>query len=291
MGLAYGLAAAIGWGTADFLARYATQRIGPFRSLLFMQFVGMAGLSVYVLLSGQLPHLLATTPWQPWAWTLVTSAAGVFFGLALYRAFQTGILSIVSPVTASYAAITVPLSLLSGETLSPRGAFGVIITLLGVILASYAPPGPEERGRARSSALLSPGVGWALLAAGGFGFLWWVFGFQITPKLGSVVPVWLERVIGPCVLLLVARPLGQAITVPRGRIWWLIGVVGVLDTLGFLAAAAGLRSTEVAIVSVFISLFSVVTVLLAFLFLRERLHLSQWLGVGIIFVGVATLSV
>ena len=153
MWLAYGLTAAIGWGAADFLARYATQRIGAFRSLLFMQVIGLAGLSIYVFASGQLPHLVTTTPWQPWAWTLVASVAGVFFGLALYRAFQTGIMSVVSPVTASYAAITVPLSLLSGETLSTRGAVGVVTTLLGVVLASYAPPSPEKKGQVRSSPL------------------------------------------------------------------------------------------------------------------------------------------
>lgn len=64
-----------------------------------------------------------------------------------------------------------------------------------------------------------------------------------------------------------------------------------LITVAFLAGAEGLRSDQVAVVSVIISLFSAVTVLLAWGVLRERLRSSQWIGVGVILVGVSLVSV
>ncbi|HEV7235853.1 MAG TPA: EamA family transporter, partial [Ktedonobacteraceae bacterium] len=74
--------------------------------------------------------------------------------------------------------------------------------------------------------------------------------------------------------------------------WWYITGVGILDTAAFVIAAIALgNGQEVAIVSVLVSLFSAVTVVLAWIFLREKLHWSQWLGIGIIFVGIVLVNV
>ena len=43
--------------------------------------------------------------------------------------------------------------------------------------------------------------------------------------------------------------------------------------------------------SVLASLYSAVTILLAAIFLRERLHWNQWFGIGTILVGVALINV
>jgi drug/metabolite transporter (DMT)-like permease len=66
----------------------------------------------------------------------------------------------------------------------------------------------------------------------------------------------------------------------------LVGCIGLLDTAAFIASALGFIGGHVAIVSVLASLYSAVTVLLAAIFLRERLHLLQWCGILILFVGV-----
>jgi drug/metabolite transporter (DMT)-like permease len=48
MGIILGLAAALFWGTADFLVRYSTRIIGPYRTLFYMQFIGLACLSIFM---------------------------------------------------------------------------------------------------------------------------------------------------------------------------------------------------------------------------------------------------
>src|SRR5579885_3298075 len=144
MGVLLGLLAALGWGSADFLARYATRLIGTYRTLFYMQFIGLFSLSVYLLATGQLPRLLETAGWQPWAWCVLVALLNVAGSLALYRAFETGVLMIVSPIAASYAALTVTLSLLSGETLSRLRGIGIGLALIGAVFAATSFASPQE---------------------------------------------------------------------------------------------------------------------------------------------------
>src|SRR5260370_42355014 len=97
------------------------------------------------------------------------------------------------------------------------------------------------------------------------------------------------RTIAP--LALFAAPARQSIRPLRGHIWWLILGVGTLDTCAYLLANFGFTTEQVAVVSVLVSLFSAVTVLLAWIFLHDKLQWSQWLGIGVIFVGIALVKV
>jgi len=62
--------------------------------------------------------------------------------------------------------------------------------------------------------------------------------------------------------------------------------IGLLDTGAFVASALGFATGQVAIVSVLASLSSAVAVVLTAIFLRERLHLIQWLGIGMLLAEV-----
>ena len=73
MTIILGLAAAIFWGAADFLARYSTRIIGTYRTLFFLQFFGLVGLSIYLAVSGEFGHLLQSIFWQAWAWALLAA--------------------------------------------------------------------------------------------------------------------------------------------------------------------------------------------------------------------------
>ncbi len=300
MGVLLGLLAALGWGSADFLARYATRLIGTYRTLFFMQFIGFTSLSVYLLATGELARLFASAGWQPWAWCVLVALLNVVSSLALYRAFEVGVLMIVSPIAASYAALTVALSLLSGETVSRLRGVGIGVALIGVMLAatSFTRSQPDVVSgeaavvqEARGRRWLPHGVGLALLASVGYGIMFWLLGFQVTPALGGVAPIWLIRLVTPCTLALFAAPARQRLQLPSRRAWWLILGVGVLDTSAYIANTVGFATHQVAVVSVLASLFSTVTVILAWFFLRERLRWNQWVGIAGIFAGVALLSV
>ncbi|MGA9571684.1 MAG: EamA family transporter [Candidatus Acidiferrales bacterium] len=297
-----GLTGAISWGAADFAARFASRQVGAYRTLFFMQFFGFLALTVYLKSTGGFSHGIAPG-WQPWGMAVAAGLLNVLASLALYHSFEHGALSIVGPVSSSYPALTVALSLLSGERIHAVRAAGLGVTLLGVILAatSFAqskdtetqtrPEHPAAAHTEQQRAHLSTGVGWAICAALGFGVLFWFLGFHVVPAVGSAVSVWVMRLTALVALSLAAAPTGQALKLPQGKVWWFLLAVGILDTAAFVANNAGLSTGQVSVVSVLASLYGAFTVLLAWLFLRERLERSQWLGIVLIFIGIVLVSI
>jgi drug/metabolite transporter (DMT)-like permease len=299
-----GLTGAVSWGAADFAARFASRQVGAYRTLFFMQFFGFLALTVYLKSTGGFSRGIAPG-WQPWAMAVVAGLLNVLASLALYHSFEHGTLSIVGPVSSSYPALTVALSLLSGERIHAVRATGLAVTLLGVILAatsftqSKSMPAEKNSHDAHpasdaktetSRAHLSTGVGWAICAALGFGVLFWFLGFHVVPAVGSAVSVWVMRLTALVSLSLAAAPAHQTLRLPSGKVWWLLLAVGILDTAAFVANNAGLSTGQVSVVSVLASLYGAFTVLLAWIFLRERLERSQWLGTVLIFIGIVLVS-
>jgi drug/metabolite transporter (DMT)-like permease len=186
------------------------------------------------------------------------------------------------------------LSVLTGSPLSLTHALGVGVALLGVVGVSItfpqaldpSPVALDGQRRVR----WSRGVGLAVSAALGYGIAFWLLGARVSPQLGPLFPIWLIRLVTPCLLVAGAKPFRQSLRLPQGSVWWFVGGVGLFDTIGYVCSAAGLATGPLAIVGVLISLFSAVTVLLAWVFLRERLQWSQWLGVGLIFVGMVLVN-
>jgi drug/metabolite transporter (DMT)-like permease len=293
LGIILGLTGAVCWGMADFAARFASRRVGAYRTLFFMQFFGFLALSAYLKFTGGFSHV--APGWQPWALTVVAGLLNVTASLSLYHSFEIGVMSIVGPVSSSYPALTVALALLSGERIHALRGIGMAVTLAGVILAamSFAPKAndPSASGDASSGARLSRGVSWAILAAVGFGFMFWFLGFHVVPLVGDAVSVWVMRLTALVSLAVFALPTQQSIRLPRGGVWWMLAAVGLMDTAAFVANNAGLHIGPVSVVSVLASLYGAVTVLLSWIFLRERLERSQWLGIVLIFIGIVCVSI
>lgn len=293
MGIILGLTGAVCWGLADFAARFASRRVGAYRTLFFMQFFGFVALSAYLIWTGGLAQ--AVTPgWKTWGLAVTAGLLNMTASLALYYSFQVGVMTVVAPVSSAYPALTVALAIASGERIQPLRSAGLAVTILGVILAatSFAPDvahpavEPGSRGRAH----LTKGVGWAIVAAAGFGFLFWLLGFHVVPRVGSVVSVWVIRLTSFTSLALLAAPARQTLRLPRSNVWWLLAAVGLMDTAAFVANNAGLKTGQVSVVSVLASLYGAVTVLLSWIFLRERLERSQWAGIALIFAGIVLVS-
>jgi drug/metabolite transporter (DMT)-like permease len=293
LGIILGLTGAVCWGMADFAARFASRRVGAYRTLFFMQFFGFVALSVYLKFTGGFSHV--APGWEPWALTVAAGLLNVTASLSLYHSFEIGVMSIVGPVSSSYPALTVALALASGERIHALRGIGMAVTFIGVILAamSFAPKAsdPSASGGTSSGSYLSRGVGWAILAAVGFGFMFWFLGFHVVPLVGDAVSVWVMRLTALVSLAVVALPARQSIRLPHGGVWWMLAAVGLTDTAAFVSNNAGLHIGPVSVVSVLASLYGAVTVLLSWIFLDERLERSQWLGIVFIFVGIVCVSI
>jgi drug/metabolite transporter (DMT)-like permease len=284
-----GLTGALCWGGADFAARFASRRVGAYRTLFFMQFFGFIALSVYLKFRGGFFDGIAPG-WHPWALAALAGVINMIASLSLYYSFQIGVMSIVAPVSSAYPALTVTLAIVSGERITALRGVGLAITLVGVILAATTFT-PSTGDSAKETAHLTKGVGWAILAALGFGVLFWFLGFYVVPAVGPAISVWVIRLTCFSVLAVAAVPAHQSLKLPSGSVWWLLAAIGFLDTAAFVANNAGLHTGQVSVVSVLASLYGAVTVLLAWISLRENLERSQWFGIILIFVGIVLVSI
>jgi len=291
LGILLGLITALGWGLSDFAARFASRRIGAYRALLYMQIIGFLALSAYLGATG---GFRGSAPgWHPWALALSAGVLNTIGSLALYYSFEVGVLTIVAPISSSYPAITVVLALLSGERIHAISAMGLGLTLIGLILAatSFSAPAARIGSEAEvSNARLSNGVGWSIVSMVCFGIMFWFLGFHVLPVLGAAVSVWVIRLSTLSLLLVASTPSRQRVGLPRGRVWWLLVLMGLLDTAAYVSNNAGLRTGAVSIVTVVASLYGAITVLLSALFLHERLDRSQWFGIALIFTGIILVS-
>jgi len=293
MGILLGLVTALCWGSADLFARFATRRIGTFRTMLCMQICGFCLLTLVMPRLGGWGHLFDGTGWQPWAWGILAGVLNTSSTLALYRSFEIGKLSIVAPISACYPVLTMLLSALTGERLTLLRLFGLVLTIVGVILVARGEQTPDEANLINENtqpAKKHLGVGWALFSAFGFGIMFWLLGLRVVPLLGSSPSVWVIRltsVAATALVMLVAR---QSRALPLRRdAPWILGV-GLLDTSAYVFNNYGMMHEQTSVVSVLASLYGAVTVALAALFLREKVSGSQWLGIVAIFIGILLIS-
>jgi drug/metabolite transporter (DMT)-like permease len=289
MGILLGLLTALTWGGSDFIARFATRRIGALRAMFYMQFIGFVLLTIFLPWLGGWGHLVDGSGWQPWAWGLLAGGINAFSTLALYRAFEIGKMAVVAPLSASYPALTLLLSLLSGERLTAARTAGIVCVLLGAIVVAggeKAPDAEDTEGVRRSGA----GIEWAILAGVGFGFLFWLLGTHIVPRVGATQTVWMIRLTSSVLAAILILAGKKPIRLPRDDTKWLVSTMGFLDTGAFIASNRSMQMEHVAVVSVLGSLYGAVTVALAAIFLRERISRWQVAGIVTIFLGIVLIS-
>jgi drug/metabolite transporter (DMT)-like permease len=285
MGILLGLLTALTWGGADFIARFATHRIGALRSMLYMQLIGFFLLTISLPWIGGWGHLADGSGWQPWAWGFLAGCFNAMAGLGFYRAFEIGKMAVVAPLSASYPALTLLLSWMTGERVSTVRIVGIICTLMGVVIVAGGEKTPDEND-AEAVRRSGRGMGWAIFAAVGFAVLFWLLGTRIIARVGAVQTVWMIRLTSTLLVAAAIFIAKQPMRPPSGGVRWMVLGMGAFDTGAFLLSNLGMKMEQVAVISVLGSLYGAVTVGLAAIFLREHVSRWQWMGIITIFVGI-----
>src|SRR6266849_2877221 len=164
MGILLGVLTALTWGGSDFLARFATHRMGTLRAMLYMQLIGFILLTIALPWLGGWGHLADGSGWQPWAWGILAGAVNAVSTLSLYRSFEIGKMAVVAPLSASYPVLSVSLSLLSGERLSVPRAIGIVCTMIGVLLVAGGERA-QDQNDAEAVRRSGKGIAWARCSA------------------------------------------------------------------------------------------------------------------------------
>jgi drug/metabolite transporter (DMT)-like permease len=270
------LASSVTWGIADFGGGLVSRRLSTVAVTVVSQTAGFAALLIVFGARGA--HLDG----RSFAIGLAAGAGGGAGLAAFYRALAVGTMSIVSPIVACGTVVPFAISIATGERPSTLALAGAGVALAGAVLASAEERRAAARERAHAVAL-------AAVAAGALGLFTYFLG--LGSREGTALSTLVGARVGSLTLLLV---LALALRAPLrlGRQALLpVAAVGLCDVsanaLFALASGHGL----LALVSVLGSLYPVMTVLLAYVFLDERLTPLQLAGVGVAVAGVAALSV
>ena len=282
MGIIWGFLSALCFGSADFMARGVSIRLTPYHALFYIHLVSGVLLFAVIMVDG----IPASATADAVGLAALLGAVNTLGTLLLYRALSIGKISIVSPITSTFGGITLVLSLLAGDIIPFGSIFGLVLMLIGIVIVSTV----REDAQQETKGIPLRGLPEAVITAVALGLNFWGLQFVIEP-LGVYIPTLIGRIMTVILLVLLARPLRQSIALPPRAYWLKIGLVGFITTLGEIAYNVGVQGTTPGIVAVIGSLFSPVTVLLALIFLRERLARHQWVGVGIIFIATLLIGI
>src|SRR5438876_1431468 len=274
------VAASVSWGFSDFLGGLTSRRLSLLSVLLISQSVGLVMVLPAVLMSDQAP---VDGPARLSA--IGGSLAGLVGIAALYRAIAIGVVSIAAPISATGAVIPVAVGALRGETTSGWQEIGMVLAILGVVLAAWTAGDPMHTSATRHQG--RAGTGFALLAAAGFGGF-----FVLLHDASTYSVVWatfVQRLTSVSVLLVASLIVRPSLAVGWRRTPQLLAI-GVLDQGANLLYGFASTVGLVSLAAVLASLFPVVTVVLARAILHERLSRTQQTGVACALAGVALIA-
>ena len=286
MAVVLGLLAAITYGSADFLGGLATKRNPAIRVALVSQVVGFAA---YLIALPFLPEGRFTG--EAWLWGGLAGLTGAL-GLAfLYRGLAHGRMSVVAPITAVIAAVLpVGFGLLTGERPSALQLVGIALAIPAIALVSSVPHASASLGAAGAtlrSRAASLGVFDALVSGIGIGL------FLITlPRAGEdtgVYPLVAARVFSITLFLVLVAATRTSPRLDRGT-GVIVATSGVLDVAANLLYLLGTREGLVSVVAVLTSLYPGATVALARVVVKERLSVTQLVGLFLAVAGVASIA-
>ncbi|MCB1379412.1 MAG: DMT family transporter [Alphaproteobacteria bacterium] len=278
-----GVLAALCWSLHDVIARNFAARIGPFRMAALVMVAGGVLLAAIVV-------------WRGTIW--FASAEGLTYGLVLgltyglgtgglFKAVSLGPISLVGPLTSGYPALVVFWGLAHGLLPTPIQWMAVAATLTGSLVVSRAGP-PDGGINSVEPGKLPVLMLFCAIAALGYASSI-IIGQNAAVVVGEIEATFLSRFTALVTILpfIMSEPAPRRIL----RAQWLgILAMASCDVAAVTAVNASGHLPGKQFAAVGVSACGAGAVILATIFLGEKVSPGQWLGIALIAGGVATLS-
>lgn len=277
--LTLGLIAALCWGLHDICVRQVSQNTPLMASLLLVLSVGAVLQGAIMAATGGFSAV--TGPAAGYA-----ALSGLLFlvaSLGLYGAFQRGPVRLVAPIIASYPIISVGWAALRGTPISALEWGAVLLIIAGVAIVAALSDDSDGDIPSKPRTIL-----YALIAAVGFAGTFAIG--QVATGMAQDLPVILIT-RGVAIVLLIAVIAAKSLPFWPGRAALpVLVMMGALDGIALICvlSAGGLPNAQYAAVAS--SVFGLLTVVMAWAFLRERMTGLQWVGVALSFAGIGYLA-
>lgn len=277
LSILFGLAAALSWGSSDFTGGLLSRRSGALQTTLSVEIIGLPPLIIITLISPQ-----PAMPLNDWLWCIAAGSIRSLGFVALYKALAEGQMSVTAPVAALISVLLPVLTGIWTEGMpNPLALFGFVLALIAIWLVSQSGAHPQITERKPQSLTLP------ILAGAGLG------GYLIFINQGSHSGVWLPilaaRLAATVTLFLFAVARKELIPPARSNIA-LLFLNAAFDIGGSAFYVLAGQQGRMDVSAVLSSLYSGVTLLLAGLFLQEKIIKQQRIGIMLTLTAIILLT-
>ncbi len=285
-----GLGGMLGWGFADLFAKKTIDQIGDVVSLAWAHIFGTIALFlvfIFKIMSSTqkvtIPHSLPT-----WGLLLFFGALQAVVYLFVYKGFGKGQVAVLNPVFASFSGLVAVFSIVFfGEIVSGGLVFSLAIIFLGLLLLNIDIQALKSR---RLNFIRVPGfkeVGLATL----FATFWTLFWDKFVSGQDWLLYALLMYVFMTIVILIVAKIKKIKMLFANPSMWKFLILIGVCEVVAYVAISLGYsKTTFTSVVALLSGAFSLPTIIMARVFLKEKVTRAQTVGGFVIIIGIILLA-
>ncbi len=285
-----GLGGMLGWGVADFFAKKTIDQIGDIASLAWAHILGTTVL-IMVALYGFIRYgYRIDIPSELKIWGLL-----IFFGVLqalvyffVYKGFSKGKVSLLSPVFASFSGLVAIFSIiLFGENINGYMFLPLIMIFGGILLLNVD---FSHLSFWKFNLIKIDGfkeVAFATMLAA----FWTLSWDKFVSKQNWISYALFMYLFMTIAILLIAKLQKVKLSSVKPGLWKFLLFAGVGEMAAYFAVSSGYSITSnTSVVAVLSGAFSLPTIILATIFLKERVTKIQIIGITIIILGVVFLS-
>ena len=279
LSIVLGIGGMVGWGIYDFLGGVFAKQIGSFKSLFWSQLAGLISiflLAIFFKPGINIPVLVIILSFIA---AILYSAGYLFF----FKGFETGNVSIIAATMNLWAVFTMLFAFIfMGQRLSALQTVGVLMIILGATLASL---NWNEIRNQRFQ--LSAGVKEAAFGAFFFGIFWNISEI-ISEKVGWLLTTLFIKSGIILFLLIISLLTKQVIGLTKisTKTKTIILLMGGIEAGAVALVNYGLTIGDAILITPIASALSIVTIVLAVVFLKDKISKPQGFGIVMAVAGI-----
>lgn len=288
MWLVYAILAALCWGVWGILAKFISSDISPYANHLLFT-VGMLFTIPFVIKKCKIVDINL----KGVVWGIVAGILAIAGNIAVYQSFSSGgLAAVVIPVTNLYPLVTILIAIsVLKEKMHWLNGIGIMVVVPAIIMLS-----------GQSEIFDNPSLFFANLGLK----LWLIFAFvalvfwglfsaaqKVTTNYISTGWSYMSFILSSVLISIGFVVFGFIDFKFSTQTFWVGSLAGMLNGLGVLASFAAYSAEGKAskVTTIAGALQPVFTIVLAITFLRERLGLIEFIGIGLAIIGSLLLSV
>jgi uncharacterized membrane protein len=286
--LVYSMTAALCWGVWGVLAKFISGDISPYANHLMFT-IGMLFTLPFVI--GKCRKKNANL--KGIVWGIVAGILAVIGNVAVYQSFRVGgLAAVVIPVTNLYPLVTIVIALLVfKEKMHWMNGIGILIVVPAIVMLSGQSQIFDNPSLFFENLGLKVWLMFALVAM----VFWGLFSAaqKVTTNYISAEWSYMSFIVSSVLISFGFIAFGAIDFSFSQQTLWVGSLAGMLNGLGVLASFAAYRTEGKAsqVTAIAGALQPVFTIVLAIVFLKEKLAVVEFVGIGLAIFGSLFLSV